>query len=313
MQKDLIAKYAKYFNKLVRLQTGGASIISKELTITDGVRTLKLYGDEIINLELKLNLSPYGKLWKNIGDYLYNYYTNQYNTIPSTLYITSIQFNYLNSLKMNLSNIYTYPVSNNEYQNNSKTSGIMLTDESSTLFVDGAYVSDLLSKLTYTAYALQWPHILMALKNCSLNISPSQLKITTEQMNVLRNLYLRNISSVINQYNLNVSGMVNSSDMSSPDIWDEHPRLNGSRIIFSDGEDNLTVRGEDIYRLYKKIKASKYYKKFKKIRKSILSVQPHASLPILVSSNELEILSMIKKNTIEYIEQNYPKQKKTKK
>lgn len=43
------------------------------LTITDGKKEIQLNYEESIDLELKLNVSAYAKVWKHIGDLLYEY------------------------------------------------------------------------------------------------------------------------------------------------------------------------------------------------------------------------------------------------
>jgi hypothetical protein len=48
-----------------------------------------------IELELKLNLSPYSKKWSFIGDHIYNYFIKNYKEI---LYVTSEQWYCLKEL-----------------------------------------------------------------------------------------------------------------------------------------------------------------------------------------------------------------------
>ena len=43
------------------------------LTITDGKKEIQLNYKKSIDLELKLNVSAYGKVWTHIGDLLYEY------------------------------------------------------------------------------------------------------------------------------------------------------------------------------------------------------------------------------------------------
>ena len=43
------------------------------LLITDDKRSIKLTQKESIDLELKLNVSAYGKMWTHIGDMLYKH------------------------------------------------------------------------------------------------------------------------------------------------------------------------------------------------------------------------------------------------
>ena len=51
---------------------------SEILVFTNEIgETLQIERNSAIPLELKLNVSPYGKEWKNIGDILYNFGCNQ--------------------------------------------------------------------------------------------------------------------------------------------------------------------------------------------------------------------------------------------
>ena len=55
-----------------------------------------LQEQEIINLELKLNLTEYGNKWIHIGDYLFNFYhKNQNKTIEPILNVSSDQYKVL--------------------------------------------------------------------------------------------------------------------------------------------------------------------------------------------------------------------------
>jgi hypothetical protein len=45
------------------------------LTVTDGKSQVRLDYEDSIDLELKLNVSAYGKKWSHIGDMLYAYGT----------------------------------------------------------------------------------------------------------------------------------------------------------------------------------------------------------------------------------------------
>jgi len=49
------------------------SILKRMLVLTDGKQELKLNYEECVDLELKLNVSAYGKLWGHIGEVLYEY------------------------------------------------------------------------------------------------------------------------------------------------------------------------------------------------------------------------------------------------
>lgn len=41
--------------------------------LTDGIKSISLTRQQSINLELKLNVSPYGHSWSKIGDQLYKF------------------------------------------------------------------------------------------------------------------------------------------------------------------------------------------------------------------------------------------------
>lgn len=68
----------------------------------------KLFGEEIINLELKLNVTPYGKCWKDIGQRLYDIYMlNKFDNSFNTIDVTFHQYNYLYELsKKNYKDVY---------------------------------------------------------------------------------------------------------------------------------------------------------------------------------------------------------------
>jgi len=69
------------------------------LTVTDSNTSFILNEREAIDLELKLNVTYYGHLWrKKIGDILYNYGTG--NLISNeTLVVTTDEFNFLEMLR----------------------------------------------------------------------------------------------------------------------------------------------------------------------------------------------------------------------
>ena len=71
-----------------------------KVTIQSGKNKLKVSGKEIINLELKLNITPYGHSWKDIGDHLFNFHNKQgYQGQPSdVINVTQFQYQYLNIL-----------------------------------------------------------------------------------------------------------------------------------------------------------------------------------------------------------------------
>lgn len=51
---------------------------------------------ECIDLELKLNVTQYGKPWSNIGHTLYNFYKNHSN--PNQIVVDDFQFEFLKKL-----------------------------------------------------------------------------------------------------------------------------------------------------------------------------------------------------------------------
>ena len=57
-------------------------------------------GKDIINLELKLNITEYGRSWDHIGGYLFDFYNlNGYKNQPaSELNVDSFQYTYLKNL-----------------------------------------------------------------------------------------------------------------------------------------------------------------------------------------------------------------------
>ena len=319
MDNKMIDTYVKYFNKINNLK-GGSSVPSfslttnltnpvnnnfvnnRSITITDGNRYFQIDRSKINNLRLKLNLSPYGNSWRDISTYLDAYYSGLNRS--TTLYVNTPQWDYLNGLKNDINNIYSYPVSSyptTKYYNN-----ITFTDGMSTLFIDGNKISEMIIKLNMSIYGIRWPDLVIILKNATLGLNSSITKISTDKLNVLRNIYLRDIFNDSTQIYKNV----NSYDLSSPDIWNDHPNLVGAKVIFSDGIDNMTVRGEDIHKLYKKIKNSSFSKKYKKIKRELTKVSKYSSTPIYVTTRKLDNLLMLKQNSLEYIKDKYPKNEK---
>jgi hypothetical protein len=53
--------------------------------------------DKAIRLELCLNVTKVGREWKNIGDELFNFGTNNSNKLTK-LFVSEIQFNFLQVL-----------------------------------------------------------------------------------------------------------------------------------------------------------------------------------------------------------------------
>ena len=89
------------------------------VTFTDNLgnsREVKL--DDCIPLELKLNLTRYGKKYSNLGQFLYKYKTNYgYSTqLPSTKMISNDELEYIDELrKMNYDELLKY---NNDHWDN---------------------------------------------------------------------------------------------------------------------------------------------------------------------------------------------------
>ena len=55
--------------------------------------SFSLSKQQSLELEIKLNISEYGKLWVKIGDHLYKYYIN--NNYNNKLVVSKKQYNYL--------------------------------------------------------------------------------------------------------------------------------------------------------------------------------------------------------------------------
>lgn len=71
-----------------------------KLIIKNQKESFKLEDREIINLEVKLNITEYGNKWKHIGDHLYKFYNlESFDGKPSNILdVTEYQFNYLKEL-----------------------------------------------------------------------------------------------------------------------------------------------------------------------------------------------------------------------
>ena len=67
-----------------------------ELTITNNVDKFIIKDREILNMELKLNITEYGKAWSHIGDHLFDFY-NQKN-LNNILIVDDDQFKFLKDL-----------------------------------------------------------------------------------------------------------------------------------------------------------------------------------------------------------------------
>lgn len=70
------------------------------LTIQSGENKFNVSGKDILNLELKLNITPYGNSWKDIGEHLFNFHCKQgyQGQPPNVINVTNFQYEYLNSL-----------------------------------------------------------------------------------------------------------------------------------------------------------------------------------------------------------------------
>lgn len=68
------------------------------LTITDSNTSFILNEREAIDLEVKLNVTEYGRPWRSIGDALYNYGMQNSNFVTNLL-VTTEQLNFLIMLR----------------------------------------------------------------------------------------------------------------------------------------------------------------------------------------------------------------------
>ena len=61
-----------------------------------------LKNKEIIEMEIKLNITEYGDKWKEIGDYLYKFYNliDDKDQPPNILEVNNFQYNFLKDLKL---------------------------------------------------------------------------------------------------------------------------------------------------------------------------------------------------------------------
>ena len=80
-----------------------------ELTITNNVDKFIIKDREILNMELKLNITEYGKVWSHIGDHLFDFYHQK--ILINTLIVDDNQFKYLKNLSLKnyeevINNIY---------------------------------------------------------------------------------------------------------------------------------------------------------------------------------------------------------------
>jgi|UniRef100_A0A6C0E5E5 hypothetical protein len=66
------------------------------ITISDNLQSFSLDKRGAINLELKLNVTKYGRVWRPIGDALYNYGVSDDEVAEYT--VTSEQYTFLQML-----------------------------------------------------------------------------------------------------------------------------------------------------------------------------------------------------------------------
>jgi hypothetical protein len=68
------------------------------ITISDTLQSFSLDKRGAINLELKLNVTNYGRVWRPIGDALYNYGVSDDNVETAEYTVTQEQFAFLQML-----------------------------------------------------------------------------------------------------------------------------------------------------------------------------------------------------------------------
>ena len=67
------------------------------LIITDDISSFEVSTSQAIDLELKLNVTEYGRKWITIGDKLYDFGAR--NSMLEKLYVTTQQYEFLLMLK----------------------------------------------------------------------------------------------------------------------------------------------------------------------------------------------------------------------
>lgn len=65
------------------------------LTITNTEQSFEVTPRDSLRLEIRLNVSPNGRVWSHIGDRLYEFGTN--STCSETLVVTNSQYEFLYS------------------------------------------------------------------------------------------------------------------------------------------------------------------------------------------------------------------------
>jgi len=67
-------------------------------TVRDGTSRFHLSKQECIDLELKLNVTAYGRPWVAIGDALFNWGSNKLGADPEIM-VTTFQYEFLEMLR----------------------------------------------------------------------------------------------------------------------------------------------------------------------------------------------------------------------
>jgi hypothetical protein len=68
------------------------------ITISDNLQSFSLDKRGAINLELKLNVTKYGRMWRPIGDALYTYGVSDDNVEIAEYIVTPDQYTFLQML-----------------------------------------------------------------------------------------------------------------------------------------------------------------------------------------------------------------------
>ena len=68
------------------------------ITISDTLRSFSLDKRGAINLELKLNVTKYGRVWRPIGEALYNYGVSDDEVEAAEYTVTTEQYTFLQML-----------------------------------------------------------------------------------------------------------------------------------------------------------------------------------------------------------------------
>ena len=84
MARELCCKY----------KTGSKKNMQRLELYTERDLLMTITQEQALRIELKLNLSPEGKLWRELGDTLYEFHTRQ---TPTRLCVTPAQFNFIHA------------------------------------------------------------------------------------------------------------------------------------------------------------------------------------------------------------------------